>query len=120
MSFLMPRTLSIDRDLLDRRALSTFTVFLGYAVFEACIAALSLKEIGLHIYIRQRREARFFFKIHDLYIRAIYKTKRRACARAFLRIKYYNLIIFLQLITFRIRIETIVRNNYRVPEINIR
>lgn len=29
VSLLMPWTLSIDRDLLDRRALSAFTVFLG-------------------------------------------------------------------------------------------
>jgi len=52
ISFLMPRTLSIDRDLLDRRALSAFTVFLGYAVFEACIAALSLWKRLAYIYCK--------------------------------------------------------------------
>jgi len=70
----MLRTLSIDRDLLDRRALSAFTVFLGYAVFEACIAALSLKEIGLYVYThvyashRQNPHASSS-RIRDLYLR---------------------------------------------------
>jgi len=104
ISFLMPRTLSIDRDLLDRRALSAFTVFLGYAVFEACIAALSLWKRLAYIYCTSTaKSARFLLQGQDLY-------SCKKPARAYSYIKYW---VFLRLIFDICRHLTIARfNNY--------